>query len=72
MLDNDSRDSIVNYVKDKIVGELTVTLNGKPATVKGRLLKFPVIRTLDGLNSAEFSWETIIRVIRENGGQFTM
>lgn len=71
MLDTDKdREVIVDYVKDKIVGELTVTLNGRPARVKGRLLKFPTIHTDDGELSAEFAWETIIRVIRENGGQF--
>jgi len=47
-----------------------ITLNNKPARISGACLKFPVIQTLDGLTSVEFSWHAIRRVIETRSGKF--
>lgn len=48
-----------------------VTLNGKPAVIRGRLLSFGHVcyaKTTDA--GVEFCWPTIKRIIEEKGGKF--
>ena len=45
------------------------TLDGKPATVCGALLDYAVVRSLDGLRGAEFSWTANKRILSK-GGKF--
>ncbi len=45
--------------------ELKGTLNGAPAVVCGRYLDFAYVAALDGSGvRAEFSWETLRRLVR--------
>ena len=46
-----------------------VTLDGRPATVSGFMLKFAKVRSLDGKFSGEWSWPAAVRVV-DNGGAF--
>lgn len=46
-----------------------VTLNGKPATVTGRLCSFAIVRTLDGSMAIEWAWPAVERIVA-NGGRF--
>ena len=44
--------------------ELDVRLDGKPATVAGRLEPFAVVAALDGSASIQWSWATVARMVR--------
>jgi len=52
-------------IAEKWVGE-PCTLNGKPATVNGRKLRFPVVAADDG-ESYEWSWEAVDRIMKKDG-----
>jgi hypothetical protein len=45
------------------------TLNGKPATICGRLEKFATVAALDGSARAQFSWHACANVL-DSGGRF--
>lgn len=51
------------------------TLNGQPARITGRLHRFATIHTkrelgADSPASAEYPWETVRRIMENNGGRF--
>lgn len=48
---------------------LEITLDGEPAVIGGRLLKFGFVGTLNGSKRFEWSWAAIERVLN-SGGQF--
>jgi len=50
---------------------VNMTINGEPAVLCGRLLDFPVVRSLDGVYHAAFAWKTVERILA-NGGDFEM
>jgi hypothetical protein len=56
-------------IADRWTGE-RCTLNGLPAKITGRLLKFGFVSPFDDNYAAEFPWETIDRVMAK-GGKFT-
>lgn len=49
--------------------DIRVTLDGAPAAIMGARNAFATVRTLDGRTSAEWSWETVRRIV-DNGGAF--
>lgn len=54
-----------NLIADKYTGK-NCKLDGKPAKITGRLLKFAIVSQLpDGL-SAEFSWDAVKRIMERN------
>ena len=52
--------------KDDLAGRLC-TIDGKPATISGRLLEFAVVGSFDRTTKAEFSWEAVKRIMAKNG-----
>jgi hypothetical protein len=48
-----------------------VTLDGRPATISGYSQPFAMVRSLDGKSGAEWSWETVARIVA-NGGAFRL
>lgn len=46
-----------------------LTLNGIPAQIAGRKLRFAVISDKNHV-SFEYSWKTVYRVIKEKNGEF--
>ena len=59
---------ITQAEKDTAVNT-SVTLNGKPAVIRGRKLKFPKVCELNSPLAVEYAWETVLHVIN-NGGHF--
>ena len=48
----------------------TVTLDGRPAKISGRLLGYAVVGSLEQpLTSVQYSWEAVARIV-EQGGAF--
>jgi hypothetical protein len=56
-------------IANKYAGE-ECTLDGKPARICGRLLRFAIVREIFGPSSAEFAWETIKHCMEEKNGEF--
>ena len=54
--------------RDRLVG-VSVTLDGRPATVTGRLEDFPQVRDFNG-NSREYCWHTVRNIVDNKGGIF--
>ncbi len=54
-------------------GNVKITLNGKPAVIRGFKNKFPTVTQMDTLLSAEWNWFTVHHIItRSNSpGSFT-
>jgi len=49
----------------------TITLNGKPARIYGRLLPYAIVRPKDNQNvRVEYAWETVAHVIQSANGAF--
>jgi len=48
----------------------TVTLNYKPAILSGVKEDRATVRTLDGQEQAEFSWMTVVNIIKNHEGSF--
>lgn len=61
------RDLVFDKAKDlELAGKLT--LDGKPAGLRGRLLVFPVVVDLtDPARSMPFAWATVQRVVNKGG-----
>lgn len=68
-MDQKQKDHIFDSVKNYILAGGMITLNGEPATIAGRVLDFPVIRSLESHTSAEFSWSAVARILAA-GGEF--
>lgn len=49
---------------------MKITLDGKPATIGGRLLNFAIVGTVDGSQKYEWAWETVQKILND-GGKFT-
>ena len=70
-----SRDSALMEYREGLMDTEGITLNGRPAIIKGRLLAFPIVCTLErcsegAWHEAEFAWGTVERIIRERNGEF--
>lgn len=48
----------------------TVSLNGEPAVIIGRLNPFATVRQINGTLSAEFSWPTVNLIMTDGFGEF--
>lgn len=44
-----------------------VTLDGKPAVISARLMRFAKVSQLNSSLSCEFAWETVDRVVLKGG-----
>ena len=44
-----------------------VRLDGKPATIKGRLNKFATVAQIESALSCEFSWPAVKRILNKGG-----
>ena len=60
---------ITQEMKNNFILE-NVTLNNKPAIICGRLNDFATVAVLQGEEHAEFSWEAVDRIIKNNKGEF--
>jgi hypothetical protein len=60
--------TLTNRTVENMTGA-ACTLDGKPATICGRLERFATVATLDGSASAEFSWHACANVL-DSGGAF--
>jgi len=47
--------------------EMTITLDGEPAVINGRLLEFAVVSTLSGSKRFEWAWATVEKILKEGG-----
>jgi len=56
-------------IANKYAGE-ECTLDGKPARICGRLLRFAIVREIFGPEKAEYAWPTVARVMEEKKGEF--
>lgn len=54
----------------RVLCEIEVTLDGRPAVIGGVRNQFATVATLDGTRSHQWSWESVRRVIRNKGGRF--
>lgn len=48
-----------------------VTLNGKPAVIRGSRYHFANVAALDGTFNADWAWETAARIV-DQGGAFKL
>jgi len=56
--------------KDDLIYE-KATLDGSPATIRGRLLKYAVVsRIYTPSHSVEFAWDTVAHIVANRGGAF--
>jgi len=61
----------MNAEKKSILVAARVTLNGRPAVIAGKSLKFANVCTLCGTLRAEYSWEACERIVLA-GGNFKL
>ena len=54
--------------REELIGR-EVTLNGEPAVISGRHLRFAMVRQIRTGLGAEWSWTAAARIVEE-GGQF--
>jgi hypothetical protein len=60
------RDAIVDQAS-----AMSITLDGEPALLCGRLCRFPVIARRDGKGGGvEYSWQAVANVLNNRGGAF--
>ena len=62
--------SISQKMKDDLVGDVGVFLDGKPAGIYGRLNQFATVAELDGPLAVEFSWQAVKRIV-DNDQKFS-
>lgn len=55
----------------EVYSDKAVTLNGKPARVKGYMNDFATVAPLDtSLGAFEWSWTAVARIVAARGGRF--
>jgi len=52
-------------IADKWTG-YTCLLNGEKAVIKGRLLKFPIVASIESDLTIEYSWSTVDRIMKRD------
>lgn len=62
-LANENTDPVCKAIAEEWVGE-ACWIDGHPAKVVGRLCRFAMIRSDNGILCVEYSWHTVDRVMR--------
>lgn len=60
----------LTYERKCELAEVHVTLNGHRAAITGAMNDFATVRDLGTGLSAEWSWETVERIVTQKGGAF--
>ena len=59
----------ISLEQRRVLAQLSVTLDGRPARIVGVRREYAVVTSLDGRASAEWSWRAAARIC-DAGGQF--
>jgi hypothetical protein len=63
------KEPFVNQIIKDLLVDIQVTLNGKPAYIKGRLNPYATIQSRDSSENYQWSWEAARRIVA-HGGNF--